>query len=87
MEKKSLYSHKGYSSDMRVTSEMVYRANARSMAKAGRSRSFDPGRSVNSDGSIIVSARYGGKIYSQHITQQQLRQNFGKAISSYVKKV
>ena len=89
MEHNSLYSHKRSNAkrDMRVTSDIVYRANARSMAKAGRMHLSAPGSYINPDGSIEVSTRYRGKRISQRITPKQLNSAFGKAISAYVKKI
>lgn len=88
MAKKSLYSRRSSaSSNMRMTSDIVMRANKRTMACAGQYRSTRPGRFVDSDGSIEVSVKYRGKRYSQRITPQQLKSSFGKAIASHVKKI
>ena len=78
---------KGMSSTMRVTDDIVVRANARTMARTGRLKLSLPSRTLTSDGSIEVSVRYGGRQYLQHITPQQLNQSFGKAFSSHVKKI
>lgn len=57
------------------------------MASAGQYRSAKSGRFVDSDGSIEVSVRYSGNLYTQRITPQQLSSSFGKAIASHVKKI
>lgn len=88
MSKKSLYLHRrSASSDMRVTRDIVERANKRTMASSGLHRVEIPCRPVSSDGSIEVSVRYNGRRYSQYITSEQLKAAFGKAISSHVKKI
>ncbi|WP_305156140.1 hypothetical protein [uncultured Muribaculum sp.] len=88
MTKKSLYLHRSSAStDMRMTSDIVIRANKRTMASAGQYRSAKSGRFVDSDGSIEVSVRYSGNRYTQRITPQQLSSSFGKAIASHVKKI
>lgn len=89
MSKKSLYLHRRRfaSRDMRITNDIVERANARTMARSERPASCFVGHSVNSDGSFEVSVMYRGKRYSQLITQEQLKASFGKAISSHVKKI
>lgn len=89
MAEKSLSLHRrGFvSRDMRVTRDIVERANARTIARSERLASRFVRRSVNSDGSFEVSVMYRGKRYSQHITQEQLKTSFGKAISSHVKKI
>lgn len=88
MAEKSLSLHRRFASrDMRITNDIVERANARTMARSERQHWDSIGRSVNSDGSFEVSVMYRGKRYSQHITQEQLKTSFGKAISSHVKKI
>lgn len=83
----SLHRRRFASRDMRITNDIVERANARTMARSDRPTSYFVGPSVNSDGSFEVSVMYRGKRYSQHITQEQLKTSFGKAISSHVKKI
>lgn len=88
MAKKTLYLHRSLAStDMRMTSDIVYRANRRTMATSGRTRFVDACRAVCADGSIEVSVKYNGTRYSQLITPQQLNSSFGKAIASHVKKI
>lgn len=88
MTKKSLYLDRESSpADMRMTEDIVIRANQRTMAKAARKRAAENCRSVFPDGSIEVSVRYLGNIYTQRLTPQQLSSSFGKAISSYVTKI
>lgn len=90
MAKKVLYLHTGRTAspaEMRMTSDIVVRANARTMAASGRYRSELTSRAVSPDGSIEVSVRYNGTRYSQLLTPQQLTSSFGKAISSHVSKI
>lgn len=88
MARKSLYLHRSSAlTDMRMTSDIVMRANKRTMASAGQYRPSKPDRFVGSDGSIEVSVVYSGNRYSQRITPQQLNLSFGKAIASHVKKI
>ncbi|MCM1066425.1 MAG: hypothetical protein NC418_02490 [Muribaculaceae bacterium] len=88
MAEKSLYLHRRtVTTDMRITTDIVLKANARTMANASRFRNADAGRYVSEDGTIQVGVRYHGKLYTQRITPQQLNSSFGKAYSSHVKKI
>lgn len=88
MASKSLSLHRRITStEMRITTDIVLKANARTMANASRFRNADVGRYVSEDGTIQVGVRYNGKLYTQRITAQQLNTSFGKAYSSHVKKI
>jgi len=89
MAKKTLSLQRRIASvNMRMTNDIVIRANERTMASGRRFRRLsEASRTVSEDGTIEVSVRYSGKLYTQRITPLQLNSSFGKAISSHVKKI
>lgn len=72
---------------MRITNEIVVRANARTIEDAIRRKKMLSDKNIESDGSFYVSVRYGDSLISQKITPQQLKSSFAKALSDYGSKI
>lgn len=71
---------------MRLTIDIIERANERNIARVSRFGLRDTS-TVLPDGSIMVSVRYRGVNYSQQLTPDELNESFRKALSSNGKEI
>lgn len=72
---------------MRFTIDTVNRANNRTIARSANVQLCEEKSAVLADGTIEVSTTYYGKRYTQRLTPEQINESFGKALSSYDKKI
>ncbi|MBD5351357.1 MAG: hypothetical protein HDR86_00825 [Bacteroides sp.] len=70
---------------MKLTTDIIERANERTIARVSRFGLHDTS-AVLPDGSIQVSVTYRGINYSQQLTPEKLNESFRKALSSHDKK-
>ena len=85
-KKAFLISEELLSAYMKLTTDIIDRANERTIARVSRYGLRDTG-AVLSDGSIQVSVRYRGVDYSQQLTPEKLNESFRKALSSNGKEI
>lgn len=67
---------------MRITTDIINRANARTMAQDCDMCREDNIGSVLSDGSIEVSVQYNGEYIRQRLTPEQLESSFAEALKT-----
>ncbi len=83
MAKTPFYIHSSFISVyMRMTTDIINRANARTMARDCDVCREDSFGNVLSDGSIEVSVQYNGEYIRQRLTPEQLEASFEKALTT-----